>query len=104
MRMAAVPASIQSIPTCANTEDHVPMAPLAAQRAARLVDDALTVVAIEALLAAQGTDLRGIAPAPGLRPLHAAIRARVPVMVEDRVIADDIAAVRDTLGTVARNL
>lgn len=104
MRMAAIPASIQSIPTCANTEDHVPMAPLAAQRAARLADDALTVVAVEALLAAQGLDLRAIPPAPALRPLHEAIRARVPVMVEDRVISDDIAAVRETLGALARNL
>lgn len=97
MRMAAMPASIQSIPTCANTEDHVPMAPLAAQRAERLTGDALTVVAIECLLAAQGLDLKSLAPAPALRPLLAAIRQRVPAMVEDRVIADDIDAVRAVL-------
>lgn len=97
MRMAAIPASIQSIPTCANTEDHVPMAPLAAQRAESLVGDALTVVAIECLLAAQGMDLKALAPAPALRPLLAAIRAVVPTMVEDRVIGDDIDAVRAVL-------
>jgi histidine ammonia-lyase len=97
LRMRAIPASIQSIPTCANTEDHVPMSPLAARRAAFAVDQALTVVAIEALLAAQALDIRGLAPAPALRPLYQAIRARVPVMVEDRVIGPDIAATRAAL-------
>ncbi|XWN30633.1 MAG: aromatic amino acid ammonia-lyase [Devosia sp.] len=97
MRMMAVPASIQSIPTCANTEDHVPMAPLAAQRAARLVEDAMTVVAIEALLATQAVDLRGLPPAPALRPLYDAVREGVPMMVEDRVLGEDIATVRNAI-------
>jgi len=94
LRMHAVPAAIQSIPTCANTEDHVPMAPLAARRAAFAVDLAADVVAIELLLATQGIDLRGIRPAPALAPLYEEIRAVVPPMVEDRVVARDIAAVR----------
>ena len=93
LRMRSVPASIQSVPTCANTEDHVPMSPLAAQRARFVVDTATMVVAIEALLAAQAYDLRGLAPSPALRPLRDAIRARVPPMIEDRVVADDIATV-----------
>jgi histidine ammonia-lyase len=94
LRMHAVPAAIQSIPTCADTEDHVPMAPLAARRAAFAVDLAADVVAIELLLATQGIDLRGIRPAPALAPLYEEIRAVVPPMVEDRVVARDIAAVR----------
>ena len=97
LRTQAVPASIQSIPTCGNTEDHVPMAPLAARRTAQAVALAREVVAIEALLAAQAIDLRGTPPAPALQPLHAALRARVPVMLTDRVMADDIAAVTDAL-------
>ena len=97
LRLQAVPASIQSVPTCANTEDHVPMAPLAARRAASAVALASQVVAIEALLAAQAMDLRGLVPAPALRPLMAAIRGAVPTMVNDRVMADDIAAVEAAL-------
>jgi len=97
LRMHAVPASIQSVPTCANTEDHVPMAPLAARRAAFVVDAAAQVVAIEALLAAQAMDLRGLAPAPALAPLYEAIRARVPTMVSDREMSRDIAAVARAL-------
>ncbi|MEM8852839.1 MAG: aromatic amino acid lyase, partial [Pseudomonadota bacterium] len=80
-------------------EDHVPMAPLAAQRAARLVEDAMTVVAIEALLAAQAVDLRGLTPAPALRPLYDAVRQGVPMMVEDRVLGEDIATVRNAIAS-----
>lgn len=92
LRMHAVPATIQSIPTCANTEDHVPMAPLAARRADFAVRTAMEVVAIELLLAAQALDIRGIEPAPALRGAYAALRERVPVMIGDRVVADDIAS------------
>jgi len=97
LRMRAVPASIQSVPTCANTEDHVPMAPLAARRAAFAVETAAEVVAIEALLACQALDIRGLTPAPALRSVYEAVRARVPTMVADRVMADDIAAARAAL-------
>jgi histidine ammonia-lyase len=97
MRTRAVPASIQSLPVCANTEDHASMAPLAARRAASMIALAEQVIAIEALLAAQAVDLRGAPPAPGLRSLHASIRAAVPVMVEDRVLSEDIAAVHAAL-------
>jgi histidine ammonia-lyase len=68
IRQRAVPGSIQSVPTCANTEDHVPMAPLSARRLAFVVATGWRVVAIELLLAAQALDLRGIPAAPALRP------------------------------------
>ncbi|QDO96291.1 histidine ammonia-lyase [Ferrovibrio terrae] len=100
LRMRSVPATIQSVPTCANTEDHVPMSPLAAERAAFAVDTAATIVAIEALLAAQAYDLRGLTPAPALRPLYEAIRTHVPAMVEDREMGNDIIAVRAALTEV----
>ena len=97
LRTRAIPASIQSIPTSANTEDHNPMSPIAARRAAFAVDAVADVVAVELLLAAQAIDLRGIAPAPALRQPFEAIRAHVPTLIEDRVIADDIAKVRGLL-------
>ena len=103
LRMRAIPATIQSIPTCANTEDHVPMSPLAARRAGFAVDQAMNVIAIEALLATQALDIRGLTPAPPLRPLYAAIRERVPMMVDDRVIGPDIVATRAVLETSAED-
>jgi histidine ammonia-lyase len=95
--MRSVPASIQSVPTCANTEDHVPMSPLAADRARFVVQTTRSVVAIEALLAAQAYAIRGLRAAPALAPVLDAIRARVPPMVQDRPLADDIAAVEAAL-------
>ncbi len=100
-RLNSIPATIQSIPTCANTEDHVPMSPLAAQRAETIVDIAFNVVAIEGLIAAQAIDLKGIAPAPRLRPLYDCIRSAAPIMIEDRIVGEDIAAVREALQTFA---
>jgi histidine ammonia-lyase len=100
LRMRSVPASLQSIPTCANTEDHVPMSPLAAERAAFAVDTAETIVAIEALLAAQAYDLRELKPAPALQPFYEAVRAHVPAMVEDREMSEDIATVRTALAGI----
>ncbi len=97
MRMMSVPASIQSVPTCANTEDHVPMAPLASQRARDLCGRALEVIAVEALLAAQAMDIRGQKPAPALKPLYETIRSAAPMMVEDRPMGDDLEAAREAL-------
>lgn len=93
LRTRSVPGTIQSIPTCANTEDHVPMSPIAAKRAEFSVDTAMQIVAIELLLAAQAIDLRGIEPAPALRGAYQEIRRHVPVMVHDRLMGNDIAAV-----------
>ena len=100
LRTRATAAAIQSVPTCANTEDHVPMAPIAARRARFAVDVAMEVVAIEFLLAAQALDLRGIPPAPALRHFYESIRAQVPTMVQDRVMGEDIAAVRAAIAEV----
>jgi len=93
LRTRSAPASIQSVPTCANTEDHVPMAPIAARHAAWVVDTAETVVAIEFLLAAQALDIRAVRPGRRVGACHAAIRDAVPVMLSDRVVSDDISAV-----------
>jgi histidine ammonia-lyase len=93
LRCRSSPASIQSVPTCANTEDHVPMAPIAARRAAWAVRTAETVVAIEFLLAAQALDLAERRPGRKVSACHATIREAVPVMISDRVLGDDIAAI-----------
>src|SRR5262249_9805639 len=90
----AHPASVDSLPTSANQEDHVSMATFAARRLADMAENTRTIVAIELLAAAQGVDLRApLATSPALAAVHATIRARVPFYEHDRLLAPDIAAI-----------
>ena len=91
----AHPASVDSIPTSANQEDHVSMATYAARRLAQMAANAATVVGIELLAAAQGLEFHR--PLRSSRPLEAVLRqlrARVPRYEQDRFLAPDIAAAR----------
>jgi len=90
----AHPASVDSLPTSANQEDHVSMAAFAARRLHDMADNSAGIVAIELLAAAQGIELH--APCKTSVPLAealAAIRARVPPCDEDRSFALDIRAI-----------
>lgn len=97
LRMQGGPASTQSIPVSNGTEDHGSMSALAARRAGDVVALAEVVVAIEILTATQAVDLR--APSSLARmslPLARAyreVRTRVPTLVDDRLLADDIDAI-----------
>ena len=87
----AHPASVDSLPTSANQEDHVSMATFAARRLADMNDNTATIVAIELLAAAQGIDFRKpLKTSPALEKIHAAIRDQVPFYEKDRFFADDI--------------
>jgi histidine ammonia-lyase len=90
----AHPASVDSLPTSANQEDHVSMATFAARRLGDMADNTAYIVAVELLAAAQGIDLRAplITSAP-LRDAHAAIRARVQFYDHDRLLTPDIESV-----------
>ncbi len=91
----AHPASVDSLPTSANQEDHVSMATFAARRLADMADNTCGIVAIELLAAAQGVDFR--APLETSQPLQramAGIRAKVPFYAEDRLFAPDIEAIK----------
>ncbi len=89
----ATPASVDSIPTSANQEDHVSMATHAARRLSPMVDNAAAVVGIELLAAAQGIDFhRPSRSSLELEQVHAGIRADVPFYAADRLFAPDIAA------------
>lgn len=91
----ASPASVDSIPTSANQEDHVSMATHAARRLLVMVDNAAAVVGIELLAAAQGIDFhRPAKSSPRLEEVHAAIRRDVLFYSADRYIAPDIDAAR----------
>jgi histidine ammonia-lyase len=90
----AHPASVDTIPTSGNKEDHVSMSMTAALKAERAVALARQVVAVELLCAAQAIDL--LAPLTTSGPLarvHAVIRASVAPLVHDRPPAPDIAAI-----------
>jgi histidine ammonia-lyase len=89
----ATPASVDSIPTSANQEDHVSMATHAARRLSPMVDNAAAVVGIELLAAAQGIDFhRPSRSSRELEYVHAGIRGEVPFYAADRLFAPDIAA------------
>jgi histidine ammonia-lyase len=89
------PASSDSIPTSAGQEDHVSMGATSARKAAAILANSEHVIAIEALAAAQGLELRSpLAPAPATGAARDAVRAVSPFVDEDRALSQDIAAVR----------
>jgi histidine ammonia-lyase len=106
----AHPASVDSLPTSANQEDHVSMATFAARRLQPMIDNVAHILGIELLAAAQGIEfLRPLQSSPALEQVHALLRERCPAMVRDRYLAPDIEAatalVRDgALGAVFRTL
>jgi len=90
-KVLAHPASVDSIPTSANKEDHVSMGSIAARKAASAVRNARSVLAIELLAAAQALDfLKPLRPARAVEAAARAIRRRVPHLARDRVLAPDI--------------
>lgn len=97
MRTFSVPASVQSLPTCANSEDWASMSALAARRAAWMLEQAEVVTAIELLVSAQAADLRGDPIPEPLAPLYERIRAKVPTWIEDRIVAEDVRAIAGML-------
>jgi len=89
----AHPASVDSLPTSANQEDHVSMATFAARRLHAMLDNTAGVVAIEWLAAAQALEFhRPLHSSPMIEALLARLREEVPFMNEDRLMGPDIAA------------
>jgi histidine ammonia-lyase len=90
----AHPASIDSIPTSANQEDHVSMAMFAARRLHEMLDNVSNVVAIELLAAAQGVEFHHPQKSsPAIEQVIMSLREVSPVYVEDRSISADITRV-----------
>src|SRR5687768_9751861 len=98
LKTLAHPASVDTIPTSGNKEDHVSMSMAAALKAARAVELARSVIAIELLCASQAIDLlQPLTTSPPLARVHAAIRSRVPTLEEDRPPSRDINAITDLI-------
>lgn len=90
------PACVDSIPTSANKEDHVPMSPIAARKAREVVRNAEHVIAIELLCAAQALDLfTNLKPGAGTLAAYRVIREAIPHLEEDRVLSRDIQTMVD---------
>jgi histidine ammonia-lyase len=100
----AHPASVDSLPTSANQEDHVSMATFAARKLADIAENTTYILAIELLAAAQGVDLR--APnrtSPALQRVMKTVREAVAHYELDHYFAPDIEAVARLVknGTIA---
>lgn len=92
-KQKAAPASIDSTPTSANQEDHVSMAAHGACRLLPMLDNLAGIVGIELLIAGQGVDLRApLKTSPALQNVLDHLRARIPMLQEDRFMAPDLAA------------
>ena len=90
----AHPASVDSIPTSANQEDHVSMATFAARRLLTMLDNTANIVAIELLAAAQGVDFHHPqTSSPAIESVIATLRKVSPAYTEDRSMSADIARV-----------
>lgn len=92
-KQRAYPASVDSIPTSANQEDHVSMAAHGARRLLPMAENAMAVVAIELLAAAQGCDFHeGLTSSPALEAVRGLVRGQIPHLRDDRHFHPDIAA------------
>ncbi|MEK4244101.1 histidine ammonia-lyase [Psychrobacillus sp. FSL K6-2684] len=87
----AHPASVDSIPSSANQEDHVSMGTIGARHAFQIIQNTRHVIAIEAICAIQGTEYRGKdLMSPRLLKKWQELRSFIPSIKEDRVFSNDI--------------
>ncbi len=101
----AHPASVDSIPTSANQEDHVSMGTIAARKARMIIENVRNVLAIELICAAQALDLRvsideskaNLKPGNGVRSALECIRKFIPHLKEDRELHLDISAAENLI-------
>ena len=85
------PASVDSIPTSADKEDHVSMGTIAARKFGQIVTNAEKVISMEFLSSCQALDLvKPLEPAAGVKAAYDKIREKVPFAKEDRVFSNDV--------------
>jgi histidine ammonia-lyase len=97
-KVLAHPASIDSIPTSANQEDHVSMGTHAARKVWEIFKNLEYVLAIELLGGVQALDLRApLAPSATTKAVHDLVRQRIPFWNEDRLMHRDIDMARDLI-------
>jgi histidine ammonia-lyase len=106
-KILAHPASVDSIPTSADKEDHVSMGTIAARKFGKIVDNAENVLAMEVLSGCQAIDmLAPLKPSSSVLDVYNLVRTKVPFAKEDRIFAHDVAQIRNMIrdGSVQKTL
>ena len=106
-KQRAYPASVDSIPTSANQEDHVSMAAHGARRLMAMAENAANVIGIELLAAAQGCDFHApLRSSNALEAVRQRLRAQVPTLEDDRYFHPDMVAATNLVrsGVLAEGL
>ncbi len=101
------PASVDSIPTSANQEDHNSMGSVAAFKCYEILKNVRKVISIELMTAAQGIEfVKPLRCGKGTSAAYNVIRSSVPPLVEDRVLSDDIKIIEDLVksGILLKNV
>lgn len=92
------PACVDSIPTSANKEDHVPMSPISARKCREIIKNTQYVIAIELLCGAQALDLfTNLKPGAGTLAAYRTIRKAVSHLEKDRILSHDIQTMVDLI-------
>jgi histidine ammonia-lyase len=90
-KQSAMPASVDSIPTSANQEDHVSMAAHGARRLIHMAKNTSAVIAIELLASVQGCDFHhGLTSSRCLENVRKVVRSNIAMLEDDRYIHPDI--------------
>ncbi len=97
-KVLAHPASVDSMPTSAEKEDHVSMGSIAARKFTQILKNAQNVVAMEFLSGTQALDMIApLKPTAGVKAAFDKIRSHVPFAKEDRIFAKDVEKIRQLL-------
>jgi histidine ammonia-lyase len=94
-KVFAHPASVDSIPSSANQEDHVSMGTTAARKSVMIVENTLSVLAFELMAAVQGVDLRGGESSPMNKKVYDIVRRDIAYLDKDRELRIDIARINE---------
>jgi histidine ammonia-lyase len=101
-KVLAHPASVDSLPTSGNKEDHVSMGMTSALKLRQIVENVTHILAIEAICAAQGLDfLAPLQPGRGVREAYRRVRTYVARLEADRVLSPDVERMRRHLFELA---
>lgn len=102
-KVLAHPASVDSIPSSANQEDHVSMGTIAARKARSIIENTGNVLGMELLAACQGLDLRAgreeLRCGLGSEGAYRLVRSKVPAVDEDRIMYTDINAAKELVAS-----
>jgi histidine ammonia-lyase len=99
-KVLAHPASVDSIPTSADKEDHVSMGTIAARKGRDIVRNVEHILAMELLCATQGLEfLLPLQPGIGVKEAYLAVREKVPPVKSDRKFSEDIKKIQNMIGS-----